>query len=927
MNMPDGAPVRRTGLIGRIGEREAFTELLDTIRAGESRALVVRGDPGVGKSALLDHLASRAVGCRVLRVSGVQSEMELVFAGLHQLCAPLLGRLDWLPAPQRDALRTAFGLCEGAPPKPLLIGLAVLGLLSGACEEQPLLCVIDDHQWLDRTSAQALGFVARRLAADRVGMVFGTRGANEELDGVPELHLSGLPDVYARELLESVLPGSLDVRVRDQIVTECGGNPLALLESLRGTPTHQLAGGFGLPGSVPLSSRIEEGFRRQMAELPMSTQQLLHLAAADPSGDAALVWRAARHLGIGLHAAAPAVEAGLAEFGTRVWFRHPLLRSAVYRSAASHERQKIHLALVEATDPDVDPDRRAWHRAQAAVGPDESIAADLERSADRAHARGGPAAAAAFLERAALLSADPVRHTERRLAAVQANLQAGSYERAQELLGAAQASRLDPLYRARAELLRGHIAFASGLGNTAPPILLKAAERLVPLDLALARETYLTAWMAGVFAGGLATEGSLPDVCRAARELPPSARPDKPELVLNALSLVITQGPAAAEPALRDVLNAFTAAEITREETLRWGWFAHSAAIALWDHGAWRSMLERVGEVMRAAGAHDLLPIVLSTLSTVTAWSGDFDAATALIAEGDMVCEATRAPAARFAPIVLACLRGDEITAVPLIEASVSAAAANGTGAFLTYANWAAAILHNGLGRYEDALAAAVRSRESAPYLFVANWALPELVEAAVRSGANGTARQALTQLEHSALPGGTDVGLGLVARSRALLSDGEQAEQLYREAIDRLGLTPLRPELARAHLLFGEWLRRTGRRTDARNHLRTAHGQLSGMGVEAFAERARRELLATGERVRRHSAETATTLTAQEALIARLARDGLTNPEIGAQLFLSPRTVEWHLRKIFGKLGISSRRELASAPPASGGEAVVRVG
>ncbi|MEU6657531.1 AAA family ATPase [Streptomyces sp. NPDC046821] len=906
---------RRPELVGRTEERDALSELLEAACAGKSQALVVRGEPGMGKSTLLDHLTNRADDCRVLRVVGMQSEMELIFAGLHQLCTPLLNRLDRLPPPQQAALRTAFGLCEGPPPQPLLIGLAVLSLLSEASGDQPLMCVVDDFQWLDRTSAQTLGFVARRLSADPVAMIFGTRTVCQELEGVPELLLAGLPAPYAHELLDSVLTGPLDERVRDQIVAECGGNPLALLESLRGATPDRLAGGFGLPAAVSLSGRLEENFRRQLAQMPAATRQLLRLASADPSGDALLLWRAARTLGISLHAATPAVEAGLAEFGTRVRFRHPLLRSTVYRSATEKERKEMHLALVAATDRDVDPDRRAWHRAQAAAEPDEDVAADLERSADRAYARGGPAAAAAFLERAALLSADPVRQTERNLAAVQANVQSGSYERALELLAATEAERLDPLQRARAELLRGHIAFASGLGNTAPRILLEAAGQLVPLDVGLARETYLTAWMAAVCAGGLATEGgSVPDICRAAQRVPRSPQPDKAELILDAISSVVTDGPAAAEPALRHVVNAFTAAETTTEETLRWGWFAHAAAIALWDHSACRSMLEREAEVMRTAGAHSLLPMALSMLATVTAWSGDFPEAATMIAEADMVCEATRAPAALFAPIVLACLRGDETTALPLIQASVADARTSGTGVFLTYADWAASILYNGLGCYEDALASATRSRDSAPYLFVANWALPELIEAAVRSGHPDFAHSALEQLTASAAPGGTDVGLGLLARSRALLSDGESAESLYGEAIDRLSRTPLRPELGRAHLLYGEWLRRAGRRTDARVQLRTALGLLAGMGAEAFAERARRELLATGERVRRNRATSVDSLTSQEALIARLARDGLTNAEIAAQLFLSPRTVEWHLRKVFGKLGITSRRELTSA-------------
>ena len=436
-------------LTDRRAERGVLDGLVQAVRAGESRVLVLHGEAGVGKTALLQYLADRASRCRVLRVVGVQSEMELAFAGLHQLCAPLLDRLGVLPGPQQEALRTAFGMSEGPAPDRFLVGLAVLGLLAEAAVERSVVCLIDDSQWLDRASAQVLVFVARRLGAESIGLVFSARVADGELAELPELEVKGLPERDARSLLDAVLPGPIDARVREQIVAETRGNPLALLELPReATPTH-LAGGFGLPGA--LAGRIEDSFRRRVDALPAQARRLLLLAAADPTGDPVLVWRAGARLGIGTQAAAPAAEAGLAEFGARVRFRHPLVRSAVYRSAAAADRQEVHRALADSTDPQADPDRRAWHRAQAAAGLDEDVAAELERSAGRAQARGGLAAAAAFLERAALLTPDPVRRAGRTLAAAQASLRAGAFGKALELLATAEAGPLDELQGARAD--------------------------------------------------------------------------------------------------------------------------------------------------------------------------------------------------------------------------------------------------------------------------------------------------------------------------------------------------------------------------------------------------------------------------------------------------------------------------------------------
>jgi DNA-binding CsgD family transcriptional regulator len=897
----------------RVAERDELDRLVGAVRAGESRSLVVRGEPGVGKSMLLDYLAGQARGCRLARVTGVQSEMELAFAGLHQLCAPMLAQLGRIPGPQQDALRTAFGVAAGPPPDRFLVGLAALGLLSEVAAEQPLICLIDDMQWLDQASAQALGFAARRLVAEQVGMVFAARDPGDGLAGLPELEVAGLGETDARALLDSALAGPLDVRVRDLIVAEARGNPLALLELPRGLDTAELAGGFGLPGAAPLTGLIEDSFARQLAALPDQTRRLLQLAAADPSGDRLLVWRAAGQLDIAVQAAAPAVEAGLAEFGSRVRFRHPLARSAAYRSASFADRREMHAALAEATDPAIDPDRRAWHRAEAAPGPDEEVAAELEGSAGRARARGGLAAVATFLERAMLLTANPARHAERALAAAQASMQAGAFGQALDLLATAEAGPLDEFQRARVDLVRGNVAFASGFSSDAPALLLQAARRLEPFDLELARETYMTAFNAAMNRGHIAGEDVLPEICRAVRALPsPPGTPRLLDLLLDGLAMLVTDGRAAAIPALKRAAKAHS--DMRKEDVLRWGLFSAQACALLWDIEGQHAISARQVQLARDAGALAQLPIFLNALGLATAWIGDFASSASLIAEADSVAAAIGSPIAPFTELRLRSLQGKEAETSALIAHAIELAATGTQEIAAISAHWAAAILYNGLTRFEEALSAA-RHATSDPFEpLVSVFALPELVEAAARAGDTELAHDALARLAETTQPSGNDVAAGIEARCRALLSDAPAADELYREAVDRLSRTPLRPELARAHLLYGEWLRREKRRADARAQLRTAHGMLDAMGMEAFAERARRELLVIGETVSRRAVETASALTAQEASVARLARDGRTNPEIGAQLFLSARTVEWHLRKVFTKLGVSSRRDLDAA-------------
>ena len=905
-----------TGLVDRRQERDALARLLEDVRTGQSRVLVLHGDPGVGKTVLLGYLAEQARGCRVIRVSGAQSEMELAFSGLHQLSAPVLDRLSRLPPPQQDALRTAFGVAAGPSPDRFLVGLAVLGLLSEAAGEYPLICLIDDEQWLDRASAQALGFVARRLAADPVGLVFAAREPGAELAGLAEMEVAGLREEDARTLLDSALAGPLDARVRDLIIAETRGNPLALLELPRGLTPAELAGGFGLPGTAHLTTAIENSFARQLENLPDQTRRLLQLSAADPSGDQSLVWRAAGQLGIPVQARGPAVAAGLVEFGAGIRFRHPLARSAAYRSAGIPERQQMHAALAEVTDPQVDPDRRAWHRAEAAAGPDENLALELERSAGRAQARGGLAAAAAFLQRSALLTADPARHVERALAAAQTSLQAGLFGQAVELLAAAETGPLDEFAGARVDLLHGQIAFGSNQDSGEPPLLLfKAAKRLEPLNLDQAREAYLSAWMAASFAGHVPGADNMLDISRAALALPPVGAAPRPlDLLLDGFAMLITDGPAAAAPTLRQALSAFSSAEIPVRELLHFGWMAFGAANALWDHDCWRAIQDRQVGLARTIGALEQLPVGLAVLAQGDTRQGDFARADSHIAESRAISKAIGGGShASYAAMYLAALRGQQAEVIALVEATLAEAEAGGYRSAMAAAHWTVAILHNGHGRYVDALAAAERAiREVA--VFVSSWALPELIEAAVRSENMHLAAGALDELAGRTQAGGTDFGLGTEARCRALVSRGQVAETWYQEAIERLGRTRLRPDLARAHLLYGEWLRAENRVLDAREQLRTAHDMLAAIGMTAFTERARLELTATGGKAPKRSSETRDQLTPQEAQIARLARDGLSNPEIGAQLFLSARTVEWHLRKVFTKLGIGSRRELHAA-------------
>jgi DNA-binding CsgD family transcriptional regulator len=907
-----------TVLLGRSEEQGALDRLLDAARAGRSSSLLIRGEAGIGKTALLDYVAERASGCRLARGRGVESERAFAYAGLLQLCGgSSLERAERLPAPQREALMRAFGLMDGPAPEGFLVGLAALSLLSDVAQKQPLVCLLDDVQWLDSESVSVLAFVARRLDAEPIAMVLAVRDPTDvvELDGLPELALSGLDDADARLLLEAVMPGGLDEQVRYRIVAETRGNPLALLELPRGMTPAELAGGFGLLDGRELSGRVEQSFLRRVQSLPREPQRLLLVAAAEDAGDAVVVAQAAARLGIDSAAMVPAEDAGLIDFGEGVRFRHPLVRSAAYRAATPSERRQAHEALASAMDPERDPDRVAWHRAHTAVGPDESVAAELERSASRAQARGGIAAAAAFLERAAELSPDPANRGARALAAARMKLDAGAAEAAEHLVTVATTLPLEKLDRARAERLRAWIAYARTRGSDTPSLLSNAAKQLEPLDPELARETHLEALAAAVRRGRSGLDTRVVDAAEAAM-LPAGHEPVRAiDLLLEAVVTRLTRG---YEPAPMARAVATLRAEGLRRENLVWCLLACELALELWEDDVSAALASGVDRIARQSGGLRILPFALSYSAAHRLLYGEFSVAEQSLKEAETIRAATRSPYFVTGSVLLAAWRGDRETTHELREVAVEAGRARGEGFAIEVAEWATAVLHNGFGEYADAATAAERAYDLDVIGF-GGLVLPELIEAAVRSGNRQAAEVAIARLVERSSTSTTEWARGIEAAARALLDDGPDAEAHYLEALDQLGRSRVVVLHARAQLTYGEWLRREGRRVDARAQLKAALMALETMGADAFADRARRELLATGERVRKRTDDTRGDLTPQEAQIARLASDRLTNPEIAAQLYLSPRTVEYHLHKVFQKLEISSRRELANALTASG--------
>ncbi|WP_433727301.1 AAA family ATPase [Actinoplanes sp. CA-051413] len=892
-------------LLGRQRECRALDGLVAGVRAGQSGVLVLRGEAGIGRSALLDHVAEQASGCRVARLAGVESESELAIAGLHWLCSPLLDHLDRLPGPQRQALAIVFGIVSGPPPDRFLIALAVLSLLADAAADTPLVCLVDDAQWLDQASARTLGFVARRLHAYPIALVFALRGdpAEPTLTGLPELVVEGLGDADAQLLLASVLPVPVDDRVRGRIAAEAGGNPLALRQLPYGFASGELSFGFGTADPALLPGRIEQGYLRLIAALPEATRRLLLIAALEPDGDATVLWRAARCLGLPPDAIVAATSAGLIEISSHVRFRHPLVRSAACRAAADRVPE-AHRVLADLTDPGRDPDRRAWHRAHATAGPDDAVAAELERSADRALSRGGVGAAAAFLARAAQLSTDPAAGAQLALAAAGARHEGGAFDAALALLAVAQAGPLSSIQQVQVDLVRARVIS----GPEAPGLFVDAARRFAPVDPQAARDTYLEAFGAAFSAARLASGTGTAGVARAARAAPRTRRPRATDLLLDGWVAVCVDGCRTGVPLLRKAVAAFCREDAA--QPLHVLPLASAAAADTLDDQAWETLATRHLLTARQLGALSELPIALHGLTMVHVLKGQLDVAAALVAESRTVAEVTGAKLWPYGAVALAAFDGRDSEPA---RTELSRLADGGQGAAVTVLHWAEAVLGNAHGQYQEAVVAATGAIADPDELGQRTPALVELVEAASRTGLIDVAADALRQLSALTRAGGTDWARGLEARCRALVSTDDAAESCYREATQRLGRTRIRVDAARAHLLYGEWLRRRNRRVDAREQLRIAHELFTAMGTHAFAERARRELTATGLTVRKRSEENTTRLTDHESQIVRLVGNGLTNPEIGAELFISPRTVEWHLRKVFSKLGVTSRRQLTA--------------
>uniref|UniRef100_A0AAU3H5N2 AAA family ATPase n=1 Tax=Streptomyces sp. NBC_01401 TaxID=2903854 RepID=A0AAU3H5N2_9ACTN len=889
-------------LLGRQYETQRIRELIDAARTGRGGALVLRGEAGIGKSRLLEHAEGAASGFRVLRAGGSPLEAELPFAALHQLCLPVLGHLAELPDEHRQALLIAFDLASGTPDV-FRVGLATLGLLTAAGQERPVLCVVDDAHWLDAASSKALTFLARRVSAEPVAMLLAVRlpCETEELDALPGLGLDGLSDADARALLAAQSHETLDEQVRDRLVDEARGNPLALVALPR-------AGGFAPPQLTSAPTRVEHEFRATLSGLPAQARLLLTIAGADPTGDPGLLWPAARGLDIDLPTAGEAATAtGLVEFGTRVRFYHPLARTAAYGAAATSERRLAHRVLAEVTDPVADPDRRAWHRAQATAVPDEDVATELERSASRAQARGGAVATAAFLERAAELSPDAARRIERTLAATRAHLDAGDTDKAATLLRTAGSSGLDTLQQAETDLLRGRIALVRAEDSEGPAWMLRAARRLAPLDPERSRESYLEALEMSLLVGR--PNGVMDRVLAEAR-----SAPAHPPDILDALDILTSNGHRAAVSLVQEALDGAEGPLWNRHPAL-----AIILAAELWDLDTHMRIVEWLLKYGRESGSPHVLRLGLAQAASAAALSGDLDGAMAAIAEEEAIADATGAPPVIYHRLQLAAMRGRRDEASALFGAVMATATA--TGQVVSNIHWASAVLNNGLANYEEALAAARRATADGE-LFTAGFTLPELVEAAVRCGEHADAVAALDSLTERTGACGTPSGLGIAAYARALVTG---AESDYREAIVHLTDTPMLPYRARAHLLYGEWLRRQGRRQDCRPHLRTAHELFSGAGLEAFGRRAANELRATGETARSRTDHARDQLTMQELHIARLVATGATSKEVAARLFLSPRTIDAHLRNIYRKLGINSRRQLRDRPDLRSGDPTER--
>jgi len=910
------------GLLGRSQERHRLTDLLQSAQAGRGIALVIQGEAGIGKSALLDDLAANAGDVLVCRVAGVESEMELPFAALEHLCGPLLGHVVDLRVLHRGTLEKAFGLTTGPRPDLFMVGMAVLDLIAAVTRSQTMLWLVDDAQWLDQASRQTVGFVCRRLRGERLAAVVAvrdTKGARD-LTGLPQLRLQGLSRQEAGRLFDSVVTGPTDALVRDRIIAETRGNPLALLELPRSWTTAELVEGFSESERVPGDLQLERAFAKRLGDLPVDTRRLLTLAAAEPKGDPALLWSAAKEMGLDWRAAGAAEAQGLAEFSQHVHFRHPLVRAAAYRTAPLKDRLAAHVALAAATDPVDDPDRRAWHRASSTVAQDECIALELQQSAERARARGGLVAAAAMLERAAALTPDPRLRDERTLAAARAQRAAGALQSALRLLDTLDRAPRSDLLSAYVERLRGKIAFDQKRGAEAAELLLSAAGRLRRLDLTMARETQFEALAAAVWSAPQCGNDLVRKAAAAALELPTGADGGSTsDLLMRGLATRITEGYATAAPLLQGALEAArghhsAAADLDDLLWLAGNRMAGMLAAESWDFETSRLLAQRQVNATREAGALVQLQFALNFLANNVVLAGDVHTAEALVDEERWLATITGVPPVAYGGLLVEACREDPSLSAPMVQAALAAATKQGEGRVVAFLHYVNAVLNNGLGRHRDALLSARRVIEG-DTLGYQSFAIGELAEAAFRVGDRDQLRASLTWMGVRVEATPTSWALGMWARVQAFNEHSAAAEALYLQALEHFADTPLRVEVARSHLLLGEWLHRQGMKERASEHLGEALDAFRELGLRAFAKRARRGLVAT-QRRRPHPLidDPGVHLTQKELEIAELAQRGLSNREIGARLYLSHRTVEWHLGNVFAKVRVASRRQLRDA-------------
>ncbi|MYW90776.1 AAA family ATPase [Amycolatopsis rubida] len=901
-------------LVGRLDELARIARLTGAAARGEGGALLVLGGAGAGKSVFVNAAVDGLDDWLVLRATGTEFESDIPYAGVHQLCAPVLDRRADLPEPQRRALEAVFGLSAGpgsaAPVDVMLAGLAVLGLLADAAGDRPVCCVVDDSQWLDSASMQVLTFVARRIAAEPVAALFVAReaGSVPGLARLPQLSLPRLGDPAAAALLRATARAGLDEEIVERIVAEADGNPLALVEFARD------AGPLGLGAAEHAGPRddvvelLVERYVGRLDRLPRSARSVVELAAAEPVGDVGLLRRAATGLGLDAADLAVAEDAGLVVLGPRLRFRHPLVRSAAYGGTSPATRRVVHAALAEATDAGSDPDRRAWHRAHAVVDVDEDVAAELEASADRAVVRGGHAAAAAMLQRAAHITPETRRRTQRLLLAARGMLRAGELAAARDLIEQAERRTTDPADRAQVRLLRASSEYLTARSTEAAAALTEAAD---DLDVDAARETYLEA-----FSSSMIFErrpGRLRGLARSMRARAPDREPPRPvDLLLDAELDQILLPVGQVIPAMRRAVAAFAEAAAAETTSPWWLDFACMMALDLCDSEAMSALSSRQVELARRQGAVPVLAQALRMHAIAQAALGRFDAAEAAVEEGLAIDEATGVISLGYAELILFAWRGDSVRYDEL-----RAMLGRRTGrSDLLNEPYATAVVRNGLGDYEAAIEACEVALEQRSVGNHTLWQIDhEFVEAAARAGRPEAATGSLDRLAAIAAACPTPWAVGAHLLARALLDDGPSAEAHYREAVDELSRSEVRVYYARSRLLYGEWLRRNRRRAEARVELRAAHQLLTAIGANAFADRASRELLATGERARAASTDPLGGLTAQERMIARKVATGATSKEVAGMLFLSPRTIETHLGNIYRKLGIASRRQLRDMP------------